>query len=129
ERRVLMTTSPWTEAELRSLDRISEIRVAGRRQDGSLRTLTIVWHVVVDGNLYVRSVRGAEGAWYKGVLRHHQGAIAWGAEHRDVSYLSDHTIDSRLDAAYVTKYGNGSPTRAITNATAKATTLRIEPRR
>ena len=53
--------SAWTAAELQALDRIGEVRVAGRRQDGSLRTLTIVWHVVVDENLYVRSVRGVEG--------------------------------------------------------------------
>jgi hypothetical protein len=110
------------------LDRISEIRVAGRRRDGSLRTLTIVWHVVVDGKLYVRSVRGAEGSWYKGVLRHHEGAISWDGSTRDVSYVPDHTADDRIDAAYFGKYGNGSPTRAITNAEARATTLRVEPR-
>ena len=120
--------STWTAEELRTLDRISEVRVAGRRRDGSLRTLTIVWHVVVDGKLYVRSVRGAEGSWYKGVLRHHEGAISWNGSTRDVSYVPDHTADDRIDAAYFGKYGNGSPTRAITNAEARATTLRVEPR-
>ncbi|GAA1162008.1 hypothetical protein GCM10009630_70380 [Kribbella jejuensis] len=121
-----MTT--WTPDELRTLDRIDEIRVAGRRQDGSLRTLTIVWHVVVDGRLYVRSVRGAEGGWYKGVVRHHEGAISWDGETRDVTFVPDDTADDEIDAAYFTKYGNGSSTRAITNATAKPTTLRVEPR-
>lgn len=41
--------STWTDAELAQLDRDAEVRVAGRRADGSSRTLTIVWHVVVDG--------------------------------------------------------------------------------
>lgn len=120
--------STWTEDELRSLERIGEIRVAGRRKDRSLRTLTIVWHVVVDGNLYVRSVRGAEGGWYKGVVRHHEGAISWDGKTREVTFVPDATADDQLDAAYYSKYGNGAPTRAITNATAKATTLRVEPR-
>jgi hypothetical protein len=120
--------SAWTAAELQALDRIGEVRVAGRRQDGSLRTLTIVWHVVVDGNLYVRSVRGVEGNWYKGVIRHHEGAISWDSITREVTYIPDGTVDDQIDAAYFKKYGNGSPTRAITNATAKLTTLRIEPR-
>ncbi|MFI5690742.1 DUF2255 family protein [Kribbella sp. NPDC051586] len=120
--------STWTAEELQGLERISEIRVAGRRQDGSLRTLTIVWHVVVDGSLYVRSVRGADGSWYKGVIRHHEGAISWDGKTREVTYIPDATVDDQLDAAYYTKYGNGSATRAIVNATARPTTLRVEPR-
>ncbi|MGZ0152899.1 DUF2255 family protein [Kribbella sp. WER1] len=118
----------WTAAELQALDRVGEIRVAGRRNDGSVRTLTIVWHVVVDGKLYVRSVRGAEGSWYKGVVRHHEGAISWNGRTRDVSYVPDAAADDQLDAAYLAKYGNGSATRAIINETARATTLRVEPR-
>ena len=119
--------STWTAAELHALDRINEIRVAGRRQDGSLRTLTIVWHVVV-GSLYVRSVRGVDGGWYKGVVRHHEGAISWDGTTREVTYVPDATVDEQIDAAYFKKYGDGSPTRAITNASAKATTLRVETR-
>ncbi|GAA1525964.1 DUF2255 family protein [Kribbella lupini] len=120
--------STWTAEELATLDRIDEIRVAGRRKDGSLRTLTIVWHVVVDGSLYVRSVRGAEGAWYQGVVHHHEGAIAWDGETRAVSFIPDTTVDDQLDAAYYKKYGTGSSSQAITNAAARATTLRVEPR-
>lgn len=87
-----------------------------------------MWHVVVDRKLYVRSVRGAEGGWYKGVVRHHEGAIAWDGTTREVSYVPDDTADDRIDAAYFAKYGTGSPSRAITNAAARATTLRVEPR-
>ena len=120
--------SNWTADELQALDRVKEIRVAGRRRDGSLRTLTIIWHVVLDGNLYVRSVRGVEGSWYKGVIRHYEGAISWGGQTRDVTYIADATVDEQIDAAYFDKYGNGSSTRAMVTATAKATTLRVEPR-
>jgi len=120
--------STWTAQELSDLDRIGEIRVAGRRQDMSMRTPTIVWHVVVDGSLYVRSVRGVEGSWYKGVIRHHEGVIAWDGKTREVTYVPDDTVDDQIDTAYFNKYGSGSPTHAITNAAAKATTLRIEPK-
>ncbi|GAA1581014.1 MULTISPECIES: DUF2255 family protein [Kribbella] len=120
--------STWTTDELRRLDQLTEIRVAGRRADQTVRTLTIVWHVVVNDRLYVRSVRGTEGSWYKGVTRHHEGAIAFDGQTRDVTYISDATADDQIDKAYFAKYGNGSPTRAITNAAAKQTTLRIEPR-
>ena len=118
----------WTSQELNSLDRAHEIRVAGRRKDGSLRRLVIVWHVVADGALYVRSVNGTEGQWYKGVAGHYEGAISWGDQTRNVSYTLDPSHEAEIEAAYAAKYGNSSATRAITNETAKQTTLRIDPR-
>ena len=74
----------WTGQELSSLEGAHKVRVAGRRKDGTFRTPVIVWHVVVGGVLYVRSVRGTEGQWYKGVVRHFEGVIGWGAHSRKV---------------------------------------------
>ena len=118
----------WTDKELDELDRAYEVRVAGRRADSSSRTLTIVWHVVVDGHLYLRSVKGPDGQWYRGVARHFEGSLRWGNTTRDVSYTLDASHDDAIDAAYFAKYGSGSPTRSITSALAKQTTLRVDPR-
>lgn len=120
--------SGWTDAELRGLDKAGEVRVAGRRADGSSRTLVIVWHVVVDGALYLRSVKGPQGEWYKGVARYFEGFLSWGGQTREVSYTLDSSRDDAIDAAYARKYGNGSATRAITNTLSKQTTLRVDPR-
>ncbi len=120
--------SAWTPEELRQLDRAGEVRVAGRRVDGTSRTLVIVWHVVVGGNVYLRSVKGPQGQWYKGVARHREGFLRWDGKTRPVTYTRDSTQDSAIDAAYVAKYGNGSATRAITSALANQTTLRVDPR-
>jgi hypothetical protein len=120
--------STWTTQDLEMLARVSEIRVAGRRRDGSARTLVTVWHVVVDGALYVRSVYGRQGQWYKGVTRHLQGFVSWGRETHPVTYIPDHTHNPAIDAAYFAKYGKGAPSQHIASADAKTTTLRIEPR-
>lgn len=120
--------STWTEAELREFDQIREIRVAGRREDGSQRTLVIIWCVVVDGTLYVRSVHGPNGVWYQGVIRYHQGTVAWNEGTRDAAYIPDGSADDSIDAAYFRKYGNGESSRLITRPTARSTTLRVEPR-
>lgn len=117
----------WTASELDSLDRIGEIRVAGRRDDGSLRPLVIVWHVVVDGALYVRSVRGENGKWYQGVTTRMEGVISWGGQTRDVRYVRDAGHDAAIDDAYFAKYGRGASAQSITNDVATATTLRVEP--
>lgn len=120
--------SAWTTEQLGTLDRQGEIRVAGRNADGSLRALVIIWQVVVDGELYVRSVRGAEGGWYKGVVQNFEGAIAFDGETHDVAFAPDALHDDEVDAAYFAKYGRGSSSQAITNAKARATTLRVDPR-
>jgi len=86
-----------------------------------------VWHVVVDGALYLRSVRGVDGAWYRGVQRTGTGAVDSGGVHAEVTFARDDTHDDAIDAAYHAKYGNGSSVDSITSPTARATTLRVEP--
>ncbi|WP_344377592.1 DUF2255 family protein [Agromyces tropicus] len=118
----------WSTRDLDAIDRASEIRVAGRRGDGSLRTLTTIWHVVVDGALYVRSYKGPDGQWYRGVQHHHEGAIRWNGRTVDVAFVPDASHDAEVDAAYLAKYGDGGPTRAMIRRPATGTTLRVEPR-
>lgn len=118
----------WTPAALATIDRAGEIRVAAHRTDGTLRPSTIVWHVVVDGALFVRSVRGEDGAWYRAVRRTGTGTIDAGGVHAAVAFRPDDTHDAAIDDAYRAKYGNGSPVRAITSTVATGTTLRIDPR-
>ncbi|WP_394551945.1 DUF2255 family protein [Agromyces sp. MMS24-JH15] len=118
----------WTVSELEAIAGLREIRLAGRRVDGSARTLTTVWHVVVDGAPYVRSMYGTDGQWYRGVSRHFEGVIDWGAGARDVRFVPDDTHDDDIDAALVAKYGDTSASRHIMTPASKETTLRIDPK-
>lgn len=120
--------SDWNHADLTTIDADAELRVAAHRADGSLRTPRIVWHVVVDGGLYIRSVRGTDGAWYRGVQRTGTGEIDAGGIRTEVTLTRDDTHDAAVDQAYRAKYGGGSAVRAITGPVATATTLRVEPR-
>ena len=119
--------SSWTEQDLAAFDRASEIQVAGRRENGTPRKLVTIWHVVVDGAVYIRSVYGPDGQWYKGVIRHHEGIVSLGGTSHQVTYITDRSQDDAVDAAYFDKYGKGAPSQRITAAVAKTTTLRIEP--
>ena len=43
----------WNEQDLAAIDGVGELRVAADRPDGTRQTPRIVWHVVVDGALYL----------------------------------------------------------------------------
>jgi hypothetical protein len=119
----------WTPDELGRLGRAQELRIAGRRKDGTLRSLVIIWAVVVDGDVYVRSVRGADGAWYRGVQQRHEGRIESGGVAADVRFIdvpADGPVHERIDAAYAAKYRSSpSAVASIVTAAARATTMRV----
>ena len=99
----------------------------GRLPDGTLRDLRIVWHVVVDDALYIRSVRGGAGAWYRGIQRTWSGVVDTGRVRAKATFTPDTAHDDNIDRAYHAKYGHGSPVQSITSPQARATTLRVEP--
>ena len=61
-----MTASGWTTDQLDRIGDAQELRIAGRRRDGSLRKPVIVWMVRVGDDLYTRSVNGSDAAWFRG---------------------------------------------------------------
>lgn len=117
----------WPSAQLAAIDADAEIDVAAARSDGTLRPFRTIWHVVVDHHLYIRSVRGTAGVWYRGVERTGTGRLSTGRAAIDVTFARDDSRDEAIDQAYRDKYGTGSPVRSITSAQARATTLRVEP--
>jgi hypothetical protein len=119
--------STWTDDELERLDRASELRIAGRKPNGTLRKLIVIWAVRVEDSIYVRSVNGPDAAWFRGAQVRGEGHIESGGVSKDVTFTRVSDKDDPIDTAYRAKYGSGSPVRAITSATATSTTLRLDP--
>jgi len=117
----------WTDDELDRIGRADELRVAGRRSDGTLRRLVIIWQVRVDDSVYIRSVNGPDAAWFRGTQVLGEGRIESGGVAKDVVFTRDDSVDDRIDEAYRRKYGSGSAVRSITSALASSTTLRVDP--
>jgi hypothetical protein len=65
---------------LHHLADVEEIRIGFRRPDGSTRSVPI-WVVRVGDDLYVRSVRGPDGGWYRRLRANPDGEV-WDGEHR-----------------------------------------------
>lgn len=113
---------------LNQLNTREEINIETRSATGRTHRTTI-WVVVVDNNVYVRSVRGRSGRWYREITANPQGAI-----NVDGQRLSDRAIPitdpatiARVSKAYLQKYGNSPVVDSIMREETLPTTLRLEP--
>ncbi|MGY4646962.1 DUF2255 family protein [Mycobacterium sp. URHB0021] len=125
-------TAAWTKDQLDRLGEAQEVRVSGRRRDGSLRKPVIVWVVRAGDDLFTRSVNGADAAWFRGTRVRREGYISAGSVEADIDFVEvdggDDAIRDAVDAAYRMKYGQyPGPVAAITSPPARATTLKLVP--
>ncbi|AEM84055.1 DUF2255 family protein [Streptomyces violaceusniger] len=98
--------------------------------DGSLRDPVIMWVVRYGDDIYVRSVKGRSGPWFRGTRSRSQGRIRAGGVHKDVSFQdADPNEWAGVDAAYRAKYGayTGIVDRVLTEQ-ARESTIRLAPR-
>jgi hypothetical protein len=118
-----------TDDQLDRLGGATEVGIAPRRPDGSLRPFTTIWIVPTCGGLYVRSWRGPTGIWFRTARRTGNGRIRGGGVEADVAFEDAADIARQeIDAAYRGKYGRSRYVDAMVADTAAATTLRLVPR-
>jgi hypothetical protein len=119
----------WKDEELAEIGGVDEIRIAPRRRDGTLQPARIIWVVRHGDDVYVRSVNGPDGAWFRGVQASDAGHISAGNVDADVIVVaSDHDLDDEIDEEYRRKYGRASSAvDHITSPEARSTTIRLVP--
>ncbi|MFJ3667191.1 DUF2255 family protein [Streptomyces sp. NPDC090106] len=123
-------STTWNDSDLKSIGAAEELDLESERDDGTLRAPVTMWVVQADGRLYVRSVKGVDGPWYRGTRSRHQGRVAAGGIRADVSFHDAEPGEyAAVDAAYRDKYGRytGIVEHVLTER-ARASTLRLEPR-
>jgi hypothetical protein len=120
----------WSGAELARVGATEELDLESERGDGTLRAPVTMWVVRAGDNLFVRSVKGTEGPWYRGVRSRHRGRISSGGVERDVVFHEAGPGEyAEVDAAYRAKYGHyTSIVESVLTEQARASTLRVEPR-
>ncbi|GAA5202698.1 DUF2255 family protein [Microbacterium jejuense] len=120
----------WDEDDLRRIGAATELRVASRRSDGSLRPYVTIWHVAVGDALYLRSAHGPENGWFRRAVRSGTGRVWSGGVEQDVTFrLADPALGPEVTSALHAKYdryGPG-PVGAITGVDAARTTLLVTP--
>jgi hypothetical protein len=120
--------SAWTDDELRHIGGVTEIQLAPRRSDGTLRTYMTMWVVSVEDELYVRSAGGQDRPWYRHALATGTGRIRAGGVEREVIFdAADPGVHEAIDASYHAKcdrYGPG-PVSHVTGPDAHSVTIRL----
>ena len=116
---------------LRLLDETKEVRIETRRDGDSPEHRTIIWIVVVEGEVFVRSVRGAKGRWYREISSNPEGALHVHNDRltvRAAPATDEATVDA-VSAAFRSKYQQSSPasTEAMVRPESLPTTLKLSP--
>jgi len=113
---------------LHHLADVEEIRIGIRRPDGSTRSVPI-WVVQVGDHIYVRSVRGPEGGWYRRLRADPDGEVRDGGHRHPVraEAVTDASMLDQVTRAYVTKYGASPFVRPLLGGPSVDATLRLDP--
>jgi hypothetical protein len=121
----------WTTDELVRIGQAEELELASLRGDGTLRDPVTMWVVRDSDELYVRSMRGRAGAWFRGTQARHEGHIRAGGVDKDVTFAdADPAVNERIDAAYRSKYRRhgANIVGSVVNPASRAATIKLVPR-
>lgn len=116
---------------LQLLEETQEVRIETRREEGATEHRTIIWVVVVEGEVFVRSVRGPQGRWYREISANPEGALHAGDRRIPVhaEHTTDNTTVEAVSEAIRSKYGEKlpGPTAGMVREEVLPTTLKLSP--
>jgi hypothetical protein len=121
----------WKGDQLDKIGRAEEVQIESVKRDGALRKAVTVWAVRHGDDLYVRSVGGRNGHWFRGVQETHEGRIRAGGVQQDVTFVEPHgDVGDEIDDAYRAKYRRyaGNILNSVLTPEARTGTLKLVPR-
>lgn len=110
------------------LAKTKEIRIETHSATGQTHR-TIIWVVVVDLEVYVRSVRGRNGRWYQEIVANPHGAVLVDGQRLAVHAVpvSDEAAIARVSNEILRKYRGNSSANSMVRPHTLQTTLLLEP--
>jgi deazaflavin-dependent oxidoreductase (nitroreductase family) len=108
---------------------VEEIGIGFQRPDGSTGS-TPVWVVRAGDDVFVRSMYGTRGGWYRRLRANPDGEVRDGAHTHPVRAepVADAATLEEVTRAYATKYADSPYGQPLLSEEAAGATLKLEPR-
>jgi hypothetical protein len=109
------------------LRRVQEVTV---RTEKHPKTAVVIWVAVADDEVFVRSVHGTKGRWYRDLAAGGPATLEFAGRRLAVQAIpaSDPTAVDRVSREYLRKYQPSPYAQSMVRSEVLATTLRLEPR-
>ena len=106
-----------------------EVDIETRRADDAPAHRTTIWAVVDDGDVFVRSWRGATSRWHREITAYPAAVLHVEGEAIPVRAVAatDPGSVERASAGYRRKYGDSSVVDSMVREEILDTTIRLEP--
>lgn len=119
----------WPHTQIEKIASSDDFHIAPYRDDGyTPGTLTFIWSVTVDGQIYVRAYNGVNSRWYQSALAQQAGRITAGGLDTAVNFTPvEGPVNDQIDDAYRTKYTDSPYLAPMISKRARAATVRVDP--
>ena len=113
-----------------TLDSLRALREVAIRTDKHPAAAVTIWVVVDGGTVFVRSVKGPQGRWYKDLAQGGPATLEFSGRHVPVQAVPATDADSvaRASRQYLAKYRDSPYAEPMVRAEVLPTTLRLDPR-
>ena len=118
----------FADDDLAGLAAAAEIEIETQAPDKAARR-TVIWVVVEDGEVFIRTYKGPESRWYKDALANPAVAIHVDGRRLPATAIPATDPDSieRTSAGLLRKYADDPASKTMVGAELLDTTLRLEP--
>ena len=117
----------YSEAELDLIDRTEEVEIETDGAEGAVHK-TVIWAVVDDGDVFVRSYRGPDARWYREALAHPSVALHVDGQRIPATAVvaSDAASIERTSSGILRKYAGDPAAKSMVRPELLDLTLRLE---
>jgi hypothetical protein len=117
----------YSQAELDLIDRTEEVEIETTGADGAVHQ-TIIWAVVGDGDVFVRSYRGPDARWYREALANPSVGLHVDGQRIPATavHASDPASIERTSSGILGKYAADPAAKAMVRPELLDLTLRLE---
>ena len=109
---------------------LRDMREVVIRTDKHPDSAVVIWVVVAEGEVFVRSVRGEKGRWYRDVAAGSPATLDLVGRQLPIRPIpaADPISVNKVSREYLRKYQSSSYAQEMVRADVLPTTLRLEPR-